>query len=203
MLSTNTGILKFGDWDVYDNGTDLSFTSPLNLTVRVNTLPCSSFTSKSLTYIVPITEDILNYNVGCPVFASGSIYKLSQSVNGYSFTETTTYTTQNYIPSVKTTGTYQEYVGIIKKIYLIGDLLKYGTILINEMPLLQNAVELITNGNYTVYIGSKVCEVGDEITYDGDVIDDTLPLTNTVKRKSAGVVTHLFTGTDYVSVIKY
>lgn len=203
MLSSNTGIIKFGDWSVFDTDDGLIFKSPQDLTVRVDTLPCSSFTSKSLTYVAPIVENISNYHVGYPVFATGSIHKLTQSINGYSFTETDTYTVQNYIPSVKTTGTYKEYLGTIKKIYLTGDLLKYGTILINEMPLLQDAIELITNGNYTVYIGEKTCDVGDEITYEGDVIDNTIPLTNVIKRKSVGVVTHVFEGTGYVSVIKY
>ena len=97
--------------------------------------------SLTITHRAPIVEPLENYQIGYPVFA--------HSIQGE-------VTPTDCIPSVKSSGTYREYLGIIVRI--------------NE-----DSIDFATHGDYLFHVNNSAnYHIGDILTYDGNIIaDDT------------------------------
>ncbi len=112
--------------------------------------------SMTITHRAPITEPIENYIIGNPVFNAGVFGNI---------------TPINCIPSVKSTGTYREYLGIIVRI--------------NE-----DSIDFATHGDYLFRVNnSSNYHIGDILTYDGNIIADDTFINSKIMTSIVGKVT--------------
>ena len=109
--------------------------------------------SLTITHRAPIVEPLENYQIGYPAFA--------HSVQGE-------VTPTDCIPSVKSSGTYREYLGIIVRINEAtpGD---------EEHDPTPASIDFATHGDYLFHVNNSAnYHIGDILTYDGNIIaDDT------------------------------
>ncbi len=114
--------------------------------------------SQTITHRAPITESIENYQLGYPVFA--------HDVNG-------NVSPINCIPSVKSTGTYREYLGIIVGINEAQTITR--DMEVETVETIPASIEFATHGDYLFHVNnSSNYHIGDILTYDGNIIaDDT------------------------------
>ena len=77
----------------------------------------------TITHNAPLEECLDIFELGCPVFMSGEVYNLK---NGNYTKETNTI---DCIPSVKSTGTYKEFLGIVVNKHKSGDKVKIGDVM--------------------------------------------------------------------------
>ena len=141
----------------------------------------------TITHNAPVTENIDKYDIGKPVFLSGQVYHYDTSsqmyIEGHRNAE-------NCIPSVKSSGSYREYLGICvakhesRESVTIGDVIK-SDVIINE-----NTIDFATHGDFIFKVDdSSEYSIGDTVLYDGSILDDEIPLTNRLRSSIAGIVT--------------
>lgn len=144
-----------------------------DMKTRINTQHAGLFTTNTtITHYAPVSEsDINNYKLGYPVFMSGLVYKY---VNN-EWKEVSNSDTTDCICSVKTNGTYKEFVGIIVSI-----------------DVDNNCVTFATHGDYLFHVdSSNNYKIGDVITYDGNVVDDEITMTVKLSKSIIGKVSSI------------
>ncbi len=114
--------------------------------------------STTITHYCPIEDDndLTSYEVGEPVFMTGHVYKYVDDA----FVQSTVDDSTDCICSVKPSGIWKEFVGIVTSIDEDAKCLKFAT-----------------HGDYIFHVtDSSKYEIGDMICYDGSVIsDDDIP----------------------------
>ena len=96
----------------------------------------------TITHNAPLEQCLDNFELGCPVFMSGEVYNLK---NGNYTKETNTI---DCIPSVKSTGTYKEFLGIVVNKHKSGDKVKIGDVMKKDVIINQETVDFATHGDY-------------------------------------------------------
>ena len=163
---------------------------------------------------MPIIGDIENYKIGMPVFLSnkGLISKLQKNNAGeYTYTLITKDNylgnTTNLIPYVQLENN-NNFIGIISAVY------NAYTLVQNNIFINQPTVDISTHGDYlfktnilekhyTTTKFKRFYKIGDELLYNGDIIDSNEQITNKILQNSIGIITGFIDGIDdYVCVFK-
>ena len=150
----------------------------------------------TITHNAPLEECLDNFELGCPVFMSGEVYNLK---NGNYTKETNTI---DCIPSVKSSGTYKEFLGIVVNKHKSGDKVKIGDVMKKDVIINQDTIDFATHGDYYFRVDdSSKYKTGDTVLYDGSIIDDDIPITNKIIKTTIGSITGII-NEHYVSVFK-
>ena len=150
----------------------------------------------TITHNAPLEECLDIFELGCPVFMSGEVYNLK---NGNYTKETNTI---DCIPSVKSTGTYKEFLGIVVNKHKSGDKVKIGDVMKKDVIINQDTIDFATHGDYYFRVDdSSKYKTGDAVLYDGSIIDDDVPITNKIIKSTIGSITGII-NEHYVSVFK-
>jgi hypothetical protein len=124
--------------------------------------------SLTITHRAPIVEPLENYQLGRPVFSAGVQGEVSPT---------------DCIPSVKSSGTYREYLGIIVK-------LNEATLGDEEHDPTPASIDFATHGDYLFYVNnSSNYNIGDTLTYDGSIIADDTNINIIILTSIVGKVT--------------
>ena len=127
------------DWMLaVQNNHDLIFYSYSG--ARVGYLSSSGSGGKintTITHNAPIVESLNNYEIGSPVFMSGHVYRYGEGT----YVEETTST--DCISSVKSTGTYKEFLGIVVNKHKSGDKVTIGDVVKYDVEINQETVDLV------------------------------------------------------------
>jgi len=180
--------------------------------------------NKTITHNTLIYGDIENYNIGDPVFIKDNkTYILQRKSNDgkypiYEYEEINdnnySKNTINQIPMI-TNENNGKFIGIITAIYPANTPLKINEITSNYIKINNNTIDFATHGDYIFKVDNntiehqttsesmKLYEVGDEILYDGRIIDPEQPLPRKIEKMIAGIITYIPENkTDYISVFK-
>ena len=150
----------------------------------------------TITHNAPLEECLDIFELGCPVFMSGEVYNLK---NGNYTKETNTI---DCIPSVKSTGTYKEFLGIVVNKHKSGDKVKIGDVMKKDVIINQDTIDFATHGDYYFRVDdSSKYKIGDTVLYDGSIVDDDVPITNKIIKSTIGSITGII-NEHYVSVFK-
>ena len=203
----SNGIYQYGDYNVV-RGTH---PEPTNQTIIHN---------------MPIIDNIENYSIGVPVFISdeNKIYKLHEIEpinnldNCYEYidiTDTITIYPTDPIPKVQLKDN-SKFIGIVSGIYNSYEPYKIETVgSTTEFHINCPTVKVSTHGDFIFKVdnntiehettsgGSKVYEVGDEVIYDGRIIDPNIPLIRKYESMIVGRITCIpKNNTKYISVFR-
>ena len=186
------------DWMLaVQNNHDLIFYSYSG--ARVGYLSSSGSSGKintTITHNAPIVESLNNYEIGSPVFMSGHVYMYEGGI----YVEETTST--DCISSVKSTGTYKEFLSIVVNKHKSGDKVTIGDVVKYDVEINQETVDFATHGDYYFRVDdSSKYKIGDTVLYDGSIVDDDVPITNKIIKSTIGSITGII-NEHYVSVFK-
>lgn len=186
------------DWMLaVQNNHDLVFYSYSG--ARVGYLSSSGSGDKintTITHNAPITESLDNYEIGAPVFISGEVYNLK---DGKYTTETTP---TDCIPSVKSTGTFKEFIGIVVKKHPSGDKVTVGDVMKCDVVINQDTIDFATHGDFYFKVSDvNNYEIGDIVLFDGNKLDMDLKLTPKITSSIVGKVTGKV-GTNMLTIFK-
>lgn len=144
--------------------------------------------SNTITHYAPIAEDtnIHDYGIGEPVFMTGHVYtRVCIDGEKYEWKPSTTNDSTDCICSVKPSGTWKEFVGIVTSIDEDEKCLKFAT-----------------HGDYIFHVDdSSNYSVGDMICYDGSVINDDTVITSKLMRTIIGIVSATI-DSEHIAVFK-
>ena len=150
----------------------------------------------TITHNAPITEGLDNYEIGAPVFISGEVYNLK---DGKYTTETTP---TDCIPSVKSTGTFKEFIGIVVKKHPSGDKVTVGDVMKCDVVINQDTIDFATHGDFYFKVSDvNNYEIGDIVLFDGNKVDMDLKLTPKITSSIVGKVTGKV-GTNMLTIFK-
>lgn len=136
----------------------------------------------TITHYCPIDEtmnDINDFIVGAPVYMTGKVYKYTND----GWQASTSNDTTDCICSVKTSGSWKEYVGICVRI--------------DETS---NCITFASAGDYMVKVGDSSCySVGDEVFIDNEdnklkVLSGETAITSKIRRMTVGIITGIVDG---------
>jgi len=198
-------------------------TSTINAS-QINISDIDVNVNKTITHNTLIDGNINNYCVGEPVFIKNNKTYILQRISNdgkypiYEYIEIndTTYlkNTINQIPMV-TNENNGKFIGIITSIYPINTPLKINDITSNYIKINNDTIEFATHGDYIFKVNDntalhnttsgsqKIYEVGDNILFDGTIIDSNTPITYNLIHNCVGCITYIpINNTDYVSVFK-
>ena len=186
------------DWMLaVQNNHDLVFYSYSG--ARVGYLSSSGSGGKintTITHNAPIVESLNNYEIGAPVFISGEVYNLK---DGKYTTETTP---TDCIPSVKSTGTFKEFIGIVVKKHPSGDKVTVGDVMKCDVVINQDTIDFATHGDFYFKVSDvNNYEIGDIVLFDGNKVDMDLKLTPKITSSIVGKVTGKV-GTNMLTIFK-
>ena len=190
---------------VFDrNGWQFSYKITVNGTAYPNS-------SRTITHLSPVLsdEDYENIEVGQPVFRSGNVYKI-QTVEGttdeFEFVDSSVNDMTDCVPGVKSSGTYKQFIGIVTAKHDKNVVFKIDDAVTYVEKFTQNTVEFATHGDFMFKIPSghtsSEYSVGDEIMFDGSIVDDESPLTMKISRSLIGSVTKIFENEGFLAVFK-
>ena len=163
--------------------------------VKSNSSACTKMNT-TITHNAPIVESLNNYEIGSPVFMSGHVYRYGEGT----YVEETTST--DCISSVKSTGTYKEFLGIVVNKHKSGDKVTIGDVVKYDVEINQETVDFATHGDYYFRVDdSSKYKIGDTVLYDGSIVDDDVPITNKIIKSTIGSITGII-NEHYVSVFK-
>ena len=176
----------------------------------------------------PITNNISEYNLGDPVFLSddNKIYyldKVDNSQDIYTYKEITNnfldksidqiHKVQNIIPS---NNPYNKFIGVVIKINHKENIYKTSINgIVIETKLNIDTIDFATHGDFIFKVNDntiehqttsgnmKVYEIGDEILYDGRIIDYDQPISRKLENSIVGKITYIPSDNiNYLSVFK-
>ena len=131
----------------------------------------------TITHYSPIESSvntITDFIIGTPVYMTGKVYKHV----GDTWVLSTVNDTTDCICSVKTTGSWKEYVGICVRI--------------DEK---NNAITFASHGDYLVKVDDSSCYgIGDEVFIDNEdnklkILSGETAITSKIKRMTVGIIT--------------
>lgn len=163
---------------------------------------------------MPVIGDINNYKIGLPVFISnnGLVTKLQKNEIGeYTYIKITKdnfmNNTTNLVPYIQLEDN-NNFIGIISAVYKANNLVQ------NNIIINQPTIDISTHGDYlfktdrtiehyTTSRFKRLYKIGDEILYNGDIIDNNEQINNNILKNSVGIITGFIDDVyDYVSVFK-
>ena len=126
----------------------------------------------TITHYCPIEGNIDDFVVGAPVYLTGKVYKYDKE-----FVPSTSNDTIDCICSVKTNGTWKEYVGICTSI-----------------DTKNNCLTFASGGDYMVKVTDSSCyNIGDQVFIDDDnklkILAGATAITAKIQRMTIGIVT--------------
>ena len=141
----------------------------------------------TVTHNAPINEDLCSFQLGAPVFTTGSIYHYDPMTHTYVSGTGGGFT--DCIPSVKTTGSYRQYLGICVGIHEAGCKLYVGDTVKSEVEIQQPTITFASHGDYLFRVNdSSQYQVGDIVLFDGNKLDDDLIITSKIQQSIVGKV---------------
>ena len=161
---------------LYCSGHDLKLQTPDGNTETINT---------TVTHKAPVNEDIANFQIGSPVFTTGQVVHLQEGkyVTG-------TNSPIDCITSVKSSGSYRQYLGICVAIHKSGETVTIGDTIKKDIELKQDTVDFATHGDYWFNVDdSSKYSIGDTVLFDGTVLGEDIPLTTKLNKSIAGQIT--------------
>lgn len=168
---------------IYNDRVKISSNLIVNGTVSADNIS----TSMTILHKAPVTESIENYQLGYPVFSSGTVYKYDPNTDTFS----TSTDNKDCIPSVKSTGTYREYLGIIVAINTGAPQIVSTTD--GDVTLEQHCgptVDFATHGDYYFHVNNSAnYHLGDVLTFDGNIIADDTNINVKIMTSIVGKVT--------------
>ena len=153
--------------------------------------------SMTITHLAPIDEkySINSFIIGAPVYMTGNVY-VKDWVNNI-WNESTTSDSIDCIPSVKTNGTWKEYLGICT--HILPETNENGVLSHNR-----GEIKFATHGDYLVKVDdSSTYGIGDTVYIEHMIRDNTvsipvlkilsedIPLTTKINRMTVGIVTSI------------
>ena len=223
---TNEGIYNINN-DVLINGNILLNgkikTSTLN-TIQLNISDIDVNVNKTIIHNTLIDGNIDNYQIGHPIFIKDNkTYTLQKKSNDgkYPIYEYIKINNNNYmnntinqIPMI-TNENNSKFIGVIIAIHPKNIPLKINEITNNYIKINNDTIDFATHGDFIFKVdnntiehqttsgNSKVYEIGDEILYDGRIVDLDQPLTRRTEKMIVGTITYIpENNTDFVSVFK-
>lgn len=201
-------------------------TSSINAS-QINIQDIDINVNKTIIHNTLIDENIDNYQVCQPVFIKNNkTFSLQRKSNNdkYPIYEYIEINKDNYIKNsinqipmitneYNTENNYK-FIGIITAIYPANTPLKINEITSNYIKINNNTIDFATHGDYIFKIqnnieheitsgGSRMYQIGDEILYDGTIIDQNYPITRLQENNSVGIITYIpEDNTDYISIFK-
>ena len=146
------GLCMFGKQDTITftiNSIALNATTTINGNLNV-TGTITGKTNTTVTHYAPVEESITNYHIGKPVFLSGNVYRQQ----GNEWISSAAIDTTDCICSVKASGTYKKFVGIV-----------------TEIDVENNCITFAMHGDFLFSVDDAAqYQVGDVICYDGTVL---------------------------------
>jgi hypothetical protein len=192
-------------WTMYaDNNQNLFIDYNKSKYFYINHSMASGALNKTIIHNCPVIESIENYKLGFPVFLSNYVHKLvyDEVNNYYKYIPSISTDNENCIPSVKSSGTSNEFLGIITKIYNSMDNFACGKLLMTDIKINQDTIIFATHGDYIFKVNdTSIYNIGDSITYTGDIIDLNKNLTLSIISSYIGIVTNIIDNTT-LSVFK-
>ena len=185
------GVIHCGD---PDNGQAVEFKAIIGqpATFFMNGQQVNIQASQTITHEAPFTGEIMEYTIGDPVFATGSVCSYDSTTKEWS-RDTKSF---DCICEVKPEGTVGEFVGIC--VAFVDKNNKYTTEYSDNVKSLLFA----THGDYYFNVAeSSKYKVGDIILLDGSVLKDDMALTGKVMKMIVGRVTAKINKTT-VAVLK-
>ena len=174
----NVGSTRDYDFRLYGSGHDLKLQTPDGNTETIN---------QTITHNAPLTESIDNYEIGCPVFMSGKVYNYDLKTHRYVEGNRTS---DNCIPSVRSSGTYKEFIGVCIFRHHKGESTTVGDVIKSDVVVNEDTIDFATHGDFVFKVDdSSKYNIGDTVLFDGTVLDDDIPLTNKINKSIAGRVT--------------
>ena len=141
--------------------------------------------SQTITHEAPFTSSIENYSLRKPVYATGTV----KSFNKESSTWTNTLTNTDCICELKSSGTPDEFVGI-----LVAYVDQNG--IYTQSSTNARALLFATHGDFLFDVPStENIKVGDTVLIDGTVLDADIPLTITLNNSIVGKVSNIVNST--------
>ncbi|KAH0786394.1 minor tail protein [Histomonas meleagridis] len=133
----------------------------------------------------PVEEDLTQFQIGSPVFLTGNVYALTNEGKYVTNTSST-----DCIPSVKTSGTYKEYLGICVAKHGTGYKASIGDVIKREIEILQDTIDFATHGDFYFRVNNTAdYEIGDVVLFDGNKLSDDLVITTKILNSIVGKVT--------------
>ena len=174
----NVGSTRDYDFRLYGSGHDLKLQTPDGNTETIN---------QTITHNAPLTESIDNYEIGKPIFMSGKVYNYDLKTHRYVEGNRTS---DNCIPSVRSSGTYQEFIGVCIFKHHKGESTTVGDVIKSDVVVNEDTIDFATHGDFVFKVDdSSKYNIGDTVLFDGTVLDDDIPLTNKINKSIAGRVT--------------
>jgi len=209
-LKKNTASQANSSQNNRSNSINNQKSSNINNSININ---------KTITHNTLIDGNINNYHVGNPVFLiDNHIYSLEKiNNNNFKYIEINKdnylKNSINQVPKL-TNKNNGKFIGVITAIYPANTLLKIDGF--NSCIKIDNdTIDFATHGDYVFKVdnnkikhnttsgSSKIYEIGDEILYDGRIIDPELPLPRKLENMIVGKITYIpDDNTEYVSVFK-
>ena len=143
--------------------------------------------NNTITHNAPVNEPIEAFQLGTPIFSTGIIHYYDSETHTY-IAGTNGYT--NCIPSVKTIGSYKQYLGICTEIHPAGSTLLFGDGVKVEVKIDQPTITFASHGDFLFRVNdSSQYEVGDVVLFDGNKLDEDLMITTKIQLSIVGKVT--------------
>ena len=160
--------------------------------------------SMTITHLAPIDEelDINSFVIGAPVYMTGSAYVKENK----RWNKSTVNDSIDCIPSVKTNGTWKEYLGICT--HILPETRENGVLSHNR-----GEIKFATHGDYLVKVDdSSTYGIGDTVYIEHvirdnisipvlKILSEDIPLTTKINRMTVGIVTSII-DSKTISVIK-
>ncbi|KAK8895998.1 hypothetical protein M9Y10_013884, partial [Tritrichomonas musculus] len=177
-------VANSGELDIYVDGYKFQsfsmFGTARNTKIDSNLLVNGTITSNgsnTITHYSPIESSMNSINdfvIGAPVYMTGKVYKH----DGDTWIPSTVNDTTDCICSVKTTGSWKEYVGICVRI--------------DEK---NNAITFASHGDYLLKVDDSSCYgIGDEVFIDNEdnklkILAGQTAITSKIRRMTVGIIT--------------
>ena len=143
----------------------------------------------TITHNAPINEDVANFQIGSPVFTTGLVYHVEETDNVYKYVPGSV-SSIDCITSVKTSGSYRQYLGICTAIHNSGEEITVGDTIKSTVKLNQDTIDFATHGDFYFRVNdTSEYSVGDIVLFDGNKLDDDLVMTSKITSSIVGKVT--------------
>lgn len=143
--------------------------------------------SMTITHNAPINEPLESFQIGMPVFTTGLVHHFDYDNGIY---KPGGGSPIDCITSMKTSGSYKQYMGICVAKHDKGDEIEVGEALKTKIVMKQPTIDFATHGDYYFRVNdSSYYEIGDIVLFDGNKLDDELCITTKIMSSIVGKVT--------------
>ena len=185
-------------WSIYPTEKQLTFNFNDDPVCYVeNTINKSLNTT--IVHNAPINEPLNTFQIGSPVFATGIIHYYDIDKKIYLPKKVSSDSTDckknginpiNCISSVKSSGSYRQYLGICVGIHESGEEIEVGDLVKRKVVVNQPTITFATHGDFYFRVNdSSQYEVGDIVLFDGNKLDDELRINTKILQSIVGKIT--------------